>query len=312
MELFIIGNGFDINHGLLTKYSDFYKYLHENRADILDIMNEFYDTSKESDLWSDFETKLETGIDYSVFSNIIFENTPDFTSDNFRDKDWYEAQICIEQKSKKLLDAIHDGLDNWIRSLDTSQVSPKFRLNKDSYYFTFNYTDVLEKVYKIPIERILHVHNKIGGKLIFGHGKSIENFNVIETLYGTDKIFLDIDENGDIISNEIGHETFAEDEVCSFYKRMRKPTSDIIKSNIGFFNSLSKVDKIIIFGFSYNKIDYPYLKQIAKSVHNAAKWILYFHSENDKSNANNLISEMKVNHARIELKKITKDLICLH
>ena len=38
MKLYIIGNGFDIAHGIPCRYRDFYTYLKNNRRDVLDVM----------------------------------------------------------------------------------------------------------------------------------------------------------------------------------------------------------------------------------------------------------------------------------
>lgn len=110
MKLFVIGNGFDRGHNIPCLYSDFYNYLNENRGDILDIMEKFYSVEKNSDLWSDFEKSLEKDINYDSLSEIIGENTPNFASDDFRDGDWYDAQIYVEQECDELLESIRQDL----------------------------------------------------------------------------------------------------------------------------------------------------------------------------------------------------------
>ena len=97
MKLFVIGNGFDIGHGIPCKYSNFQEYLNDNREDILEAMEKFYYIGEDSELWSDFETSLERDINYDSLTDIIGENSPNFGSDDFRDGDWYDAQIYIEQ-----------------------------------------------------------------------------------------------------------------------------------------------------------------------------------------------------------------------
>jgi hypothetical protein len=82
MKLFILGNGFDIGHGIACKYSDFGNYLEANREDVLKAMQKFYYTGSDSELWSDFETSLESDIDYDSLTEIIGENTPNFASDD--------------------------------------------------------------------------------------------------------------------------------------------------------------------------------------------------------------------------------------
>jgi len=294
MKLFVIGNGFDISHGIPCKYSDFYQYLNENREDILEIMEKYYYVDSDSELWSDFESRLEEDINYESLSEIVSENIPNFASDDFRDRDWYDAQIYIEQECDELLENIRSGFEEWIESLNTSEVCKKYKLDMSARYITFNYTDVLELVYKIPISNILHIHNKVGEELIFGHGKKSENFNVKEALYGNENAFLSEDEYGNIESSEVGHEKFAESAVCAFYDKMRKHTEDIIQNNSSFFKNLSEIDEIVVLGHSYNEIDLPYFKKIAESVNEKTKWILYYYSEEDKDNADKIMREIKI------------------
>jgi len=294
MRLFIIGNGFDISHNLPCKYSDFYNYLNENRNDILDVMEKFYYVENDSDLWSDFENSLEKNINYNSLSEIIGENVPNFGSDDFRDRDWYDAQIYVEQECDELLENIRSGFDEWIKSLQINKVYKKYKLDLSARYITFNYTEVLEQIYKIHSSNILHIHNKVGEELIFGHGEKLENFNVKEALYGSENSVLNVDEDGNYESNEVGHEKFAEDAVCGFYDKMRKHTEDVIQNHSCFFEKLSEINEVFVLGHSYNEIDLPYFKKIAESINITSKWNLYYFSDKDKNCAEKVMKEIKI------------------
>lgn len=54
--LYIIGNGFDLWHGLATGYSQFYEYA----KDTLNDAERYFDPGDVDDLWSDFESSLGT------------------------------------------------------------------------------------------------------------------------------------------------------------------------------------------------------------------------------------------------------------
>lgn len=305
MKLYVIGNGFDISHGIPCKYSDFYNYLNDNRSDILESMEKFYYVGNDSELWSDFECNLEKNIVYESLSEIIGENTPNLASDDFY-KDLSTAQIYIEQECDELLENIRSGFEEWIESLKALPVSKKYKLDMSACFFTFNYTDVLERIYKIPVANILHIHNKVGEELIFGHGKKSEDFNVKEALYEDENAFLSEDEYGNIESNEVGHERFAEGAVCAFYDKMRKHTEDIIQNNSGFFNNLSTIEEVVALGHSYNEIDLPYFRKIAESINNNAKWVLCYYSDEDKENAKKLMGEINITENLQEYKHCDK------
>lgn len=294
MKLFVIGNGFDIGHGIRCKYSHFQEYLNDKREDIIEVIEKFYYTGKDSELWSDFETSLERDINYDSLSETIGENSPDFGSDDFHDGDWYDAQIYIEQECDELLEMVRSGFEEWITSLEVTEVKKKYVLDRSALYFTFNYTDVLEKIYNIPLSNILHIHNKVGEELVFGHGKSLDNFNVKKALYGDENALVSYDEDGNLESNAVGHEQFAENAVCAFYDKMRKPTEQILNNQTNFFSQLSNVDEVVVIGHSYNDIDLPYFIKIAQSTNNNTKWVLSYFSDNDKASAEKIMNSLGV------------------
>lgn len=295
MKLFVIGNGFDISHGIPCGYANFYDYLKENKVDTLNVMEKFYNVDSSSDLWSDFENSLEANIIYDELTEIIFENVPNVASDDFSDSSWYDAQISIKQECDELLKSIRYGFEEWIASLNTFKINKVYKLDRSACYITFNYTDLLERKYNISPSNILHIHNKVGEELIFGHGKSSADFKVRQALYGDENAFLNIDENGNIESSSVvGHERFAENAVLTFYDKMRKKTEDVIQQHSSFFKSISEVDEVLILGHSYNEIDLPYYEKIAESVDKKARWILYYYSEKDKENAEKVMRQIGV------------------
>ena len=55
--LFIIGNGFDISHGIKSRYADFHDYLVDNKkGSLLNFLDNFFNNSGK--LWSDLENTL--------------------------------------------------------------------------------------------------------------------------------------------------------------------------------------------------------------------------------------------------------------
>ena len=54
-KLYIIGNGFDIQHGLKSRYWDFKEYLDIKDRNLVDKLEEYFGADA---LWSDFEETL--------------------------------------------------------------------------------------------------------------------------------------------------------------------------------------------------------------------------------------------------------------
>lgn len=80
-RLYIIGNGFDMHHGLRTSYYDFKKYLYTNKNELHNTLEKFvsYPTSDE-DLWAKFEQNLANlDIDEILSDNSDF--LPNISSD---------------------------------------------------------------------------------------------------------------------------------------------------------------------------------------------------------------------------------------
>lgn len=302
MKLYLLGNGFDITHNLNCKFCHFYTYLNNHRYDVLDCMAKFYDIEEDSELWSDFETNLEKNIIYESLKDIIGDNTPNLMSDSFREGDWSDGEISIEQECEVLLNYIREGFEEWINSLEISKLSKKFDLRDNDFYITFNYTETLERIYEIPESSILHIHNKVGENLIFGHGKKTDSFNVREALYGDENIFEEIDEYGNVESSEVGHEKFAENAVIAFYEKMRKPIEEVINKNHLFFSKIYKIEEVVIWGLSYSDIDFPYVEKVKNSVNKNVKWTLSYYSDNDELNAIRTMQKLGIDKSSYILK----------
>lgn len=58
-------------------------------------------------------------------------------------------------------------------------------------------------------------------------------------------------------------------------------TKEHILLNHKFFDKLSNVKRIIVFGWSGGDVDLPYLKEIIRNVNNDAKWTVYWYDEKD-------------------------------
>ena len=59
MKLFILGNGFDLHHGLQTRYSDFRDYLKEYHPDEFELIDScLCDPEDNYALWSELEDTL--------------------------------------------------------------------------------------------------------------------------------------------------------------------------------------------------------------------------------------------------------------
>lgn len=158
-KLLIIGNGFDIDLGLRTRYSDFakskiWKKLMANTCgfdkDLLGALN----AAKEKEAWFDIEKTMN---DY------VRAIRTEYLTTNLVDKD----KICLAEITKALSKYLKDEQQS--RNLESNHYAAQIlRLIADVggfEYYTFNYTslgDIANSCgIKIDTSRITHVHGSL-------------------------------------------------------------------------------------------------------------------------------------------------------
>ncbi|WP_249540600.1 AbiH family protein [Escherichia coli] len=82
MRLYIIGNGFDMRHGLPTGYKHFKSYVEKNDQDLYDAIEEYIPAGDE---WNELENALGE-IDYEL----ILQNSEIFLA-SYNTDDWSDA-----------------------------------------------------------------------------------------------------------------------------------------------------------------------------------------------------------------------------
>ena len=249
--LYFIGNGFDLFHSLKTKFIHFYSWLnlkdndHEQFAYDMECL--FPASGLHGNwLWSDFEKALG-GIDV----DFIHDQYCGKENDVFNDKEYQErAARYLHMVTNKI--PIH--LREWLNeSYHLCERCETLHLNPDSRYLSFNYTLLLEDVYKIPKDNVLHIHGHLNDQnpLTTGHlvyfpekDEDPKNYNIERSLQN--------------ITQEANN--------------LRKPVEKIIKHNILFFTLLSEIKNVVVFGHSLSPIDRPYFIEVVKNVQDNTRW----------------------------------------
>ncbi len=281
-SLFLAGNGFDIAHHIPSKYSDFRQFIVKSYPEALKYRDEvvyledfanidpaefaaeiLLNTMDKSagDNWSDFEEAL---------AHINFDNK--FPMPNHKENETDEEDQKLMMHYLLYMDMLTGGFINyskewqelfrlWIKSIqhsiDTNAFVPKIELQSlfrqsDMYFFTFNYTKTLQKLYEV--KKVVHIHNRVGQKLIFGHG-----------LDGNIGLY----QNSNFNSGLCLSSSSLDDMIVSF----RKDTVTQLKKYNDFFKNLNtSFDKVYSYGFSYGKVDSPYIKRIIASISPKTTW----------------------------------------
>ena len=272
--VYLIGNGFDLHHNLPTHYKDFHNYVIANSNHLEDTFLDYFKLRKDlNSLWTNFEEDLCTFNWQSFFDA---HNNITIGDDDFRPSFANSLEDDLSEQAGRLKSDINNIFQNWLDAIDISNTKIDVEFLENSTFINFNYTLVLEEIYKIEPSRILHIHGDIknnSGELVFGHNVPMKEIS-------------ELDENGD--SNRTMF-TDAEDASKMLYHSFLKPVEEIINNNVITFDSMSKVKSFYVLGHSLNPIDIPYFKQMYIRSKDAQWNVSYFNNSERLKHLSTLI-----------------------
>lgn len=289
--LFIAGNGFDIAHGIPTTYGDFRNYVIDQYPEALTLRNEVVYLNDLLDIdpiafsaeillnamdkaagenWSNFEEALATISFNAKLPKPNHEESETEEEDHELMSQYLLYMDMLTSDFIKCSSYWQILFSKWIRSIqdkiEKHQFLPKENLkallsNNDMLFFTFNYTKTLQELY--GISKITHIHNRVGQKLIFGHGNE-------KATYGQGVHMSSEDIN--ITSS------FLDDMIGSFQKDTISP----LKKYRNFFRKLDhNVNKVYSYGFSYGSVDSVYIKRIVERIAPDTTWFFTEYESKD-------------------------------
>lgn len=275
-RLIIIGNGFDLDHGLNTSYSGFKKYLLNNQYgdNYALIPSPYYDQHGEEYFdedelknflfqeiqgegeyeWNDFEERLGD-LDFS--DNLVSIQELGNADGN----EWHDVEDNEENMNNASLAFSHltDLFIKWLNSVvddykygeSPNSIKTKSRfanlLTDNTEILDFNYTNTVEDIYNF--NDINHIHGTLtSGNIVLGHSQIID----------TKERFLG-----------------ADDSIADIEQFLYKDTNSILENNTGFFEDLCSIEEVYTYGFSFSKVDMPYITKIVKNVSPKATWFLH-------------------------------------
>jgi len=269
--LYIIGNGFDLHLGIKSSYSDFRDYIIRQWPDGVNLCNQLenffpsLDEDGEYLLWSDFERALGNMDTESVLDYCKMGNDIDDYEDIFQYA--YNIEDSPGMYFAPVLNTLYNCFHEWVNSLAIyggNMAIPYF--DRNALFFSFNYTETLENIYKVPVGNVCHIHGKRQSteKYIYGHNYSW-NYTVGETF---------TDDN-------------ALDKIGVYYRSLCKNSPSLIHNNSWFFSKLktSSISKVVIYGCSLGDIDMPYFHEISKCIPNTAEWSISVYKTPEDVNA---------------------------
>ena len=185
--LFLIGNGFDLNLGMKTRYSDFYNYYQKTISKSITIDYLKKNITKDLENWSDLELALgeyTENIETVEEFDEVFEDIGDRLSEYLQHEESNFDFSEIDNKSlfdflsfpeRSLLKADADKIYSFKSKWKTSPWNV--------YLITFNYTKTIEKLLgekqnnleigshhnnKINLQGIEHIHGYTNDRMVMG------------------------------------------------------------------------------------------------------------------------------------------------
>lgn len=272
--LYIIGNGFDLHHGLPTSYASFRDYANK-RQSLSKWLNAIYgDAINNSEWWWQFEENL-ANVDYTHLKNSLNGN----------------GNAIGFMEVRNLLNNLPTFFESWLNRININiALDESLDIDPNSLFFTFNYTLLLERIYKVSTSNVWHIHNSLldkNEKLIVGHDSDLRELF---------KQFLKEKENHPTITSGFA------DNVRQELAAGAKNVKDRIYTNNELFEKYSDIKHYIAMGFSFNDIDMPYIEKIASvNKHSDTNWTLYCHSDNDSVFMKRQLLELNISSENIEI-----------
>lgn len=316
-KLYIIGNGFDLHHGLRTSYNDFKAYLKLNYTELYNKLIKYIFGDNEEDEWSDFENSLaKLNTEYVLDDNSFY--LPNIYSEDYRPRDNYNFPDAILFVLEELTDGLYQYFKDFIRlvSLRIPANIEKYKIEFDfeALFLSFNFTDTLEKIYNVERSKINYIHKCVfeDNKIYLGHGINPSNLthNYIDDVEIPDNLPLEEVEDWLRKNSNFDYPYDEGKEIINeFFEYTFKPTEKIITDNKRFFDSLSNIEFIYVFGHSMSKVDQPYFEQVINCVKPDVKWIVSYYYENDPINFEKTLRKLGVNKENIKFIKLDEILI---
>lgn len=297
-SLVIIGNGFDIMHGVKSSYWDFQKTIGKNSS-LRYEMETYLDVP--GDLWSNLEDSLGR-LNYSMFLN---PTVLDMWLDDFgaydpdaQAADFFAAVETAIGPTFNIPRELNQRFKKWIKTLTVEGTSRPFSVLHGNYkVLSFNYTEFIEDLY--GAKKVCYIHgcrkNRKKGKpdeIILGHvpGLEEEQWDKVELK------FIKFKNPYKRYIFESAMET-ATREAAWYDESTTKKCSEIIKKHSAFFEGLSDVEEVYVIGHSLSEVDYPYFDEVNK--HCNAKWIIGYHSYEDMKRLVELVKRLKLKNVTV-------------
>lgn len=286
---FLVGNGFDLNLGLHTRYADFYPYFIAHAA--YDNMIKDW-LSEDNLLWSDLEEQLGQKLQKLDINSMekFYEDKEELDEllleylarEQGRVSFYGNTAIIAEEFTRSLLN-FKDGLSG----IDEESVEETCKEHEgESYtyqFISFNYTDLLDRFVNIVCEKrtrmfaknrngrehhlskeVLHIHGTLEREMILGVNDTSQVNNAF------------------LIGNDAFLDTFIKERLNKNLGQRRTEMAE---------KMIEESDIICIYGLSIGRTDRRWWERITDWLHSSTyhKLIVYYKDGHNRSSSQRII-----------------------
>lgn len=274
--VYIIGNGFDLNLGLKTGFTDFFKYYNS----LPEINNLITNLKKEinTDIksWSDLEIQFgqyTKNFNSSEEFDIVYENVGDELSKYLKNQ---ENSISFENVNQDIANKYLCFPEDSLQPLFVNQLKAFKKEWVNSHWnvdiITFNYTNVIDFVFKNSLAKKQIGLNERKNPILLSNIEHLHGFLEERMIFGVDNLAQ--------ISNEDFHKN--QNVIEAFVKPLsNKASNDIIDNKC--IKIISNANLICIFGCSIGESDKTWWKLVAEQLKRNCKLIIFFKVEEEIS-----------------------------
>lgn len=285
-KLYIIGNGFDLWHGVKSAFSNFRDYVYQRDYLVYRDVDLYLGAGEE---WGDLEVALG-GLDSG---NLLSDNECFLLSPGdpeWRDSANHDFQFEIERCVNHLSSELRTLFIDWLKQLNPpAPIHLLKSLDTSSQYLTFNYTKTLNTLYGVPDSSVLHIHGEISQpeSVVLGHS------------WVPDRSLNDRSDIADIDTRLME----ANSIIDSYFSKTFKPSMELLNANAAFFKDLVGVTDVYILGHSMSPVDELYYEAIISTLNTEhCHWHIACRNKDDDALAKlERLSKLGVSKERVSL-----------
>lgn len=304
--LYVVGNGFDMMHGVKSDYYSFRDSLGKNNR-VRTTLEEYFTPI---DIWADLEDGLAHFDLDKMCSNTRMDDWLDIY-DAYNPESGEANFTMAAESAAEPLSIIANDLPKvfrkWVNTLsigtDCRPLKSLF-LDGKGLVLSFNYTEFAEVLYGVNNDHICYIHgcrkNKYGGvpePLILGHkpGTWGDSAGLEDR-----KVWRKNPQNRHLV---YAAQNIALEIISAYDTDLTKDCREIISKHEDFWSKLEKVKNVVIIGHSMSAVDRDYFLKIYSAINNPkdVKWYIGCHDYLGLNNLKQLISDVGISESQILL-----------